>query len=328
MPSTVYFLPQTDLKKIKQILPKFSGRLGVKVHFGEENNTTFIPAQKIKKIIGLLEEPVLVECNVLYKSPRQRADTHRQLAQEHGFDFAPIDILDGELGEKSFEAPVKKGQHFSLAFLGKGLKKYDSLLVISHFKGHIEAGFGGALKNLGMGLASRQGKLALHASIKHQVNPERCISCGTCLANCPVKAISYNSNKKAVINQKICISCSMCLALCPEQAISIPWSSTAGNILQQRIAEYALAAIQNRICYYINFLINITDECDCYNGQLPILTPDIGILFSPDPVAIDQASYDLIVKQYPLFEKHNGLAQIKHGQEIGLGAKEYQLIKL
>ncbi len=328
MPIPVYFLPTLDKNKIKKILPEFSGKLGVKVHFGEQGNQTFIPAKEIKKIVGLLEKPTLIECNVLYKSPRQRADTHRQLAKEHGFDFAPIDILDGELGEKNLEVSFQGGRHLSTAFLGESLKKYHSLLIISHFKGHLEAGFGGALKNLGMGLASRQGKLALHASIKHQISPDKCTGCGTCLVNCPAEAISYNSNNKAFINQKICISCSKCLALCPNQAISIPWSSTAGNILQERIAEYALAATQNRVCYYVNFLINITSDCDCCGQAMPLLTNDVGLLLSSDSVAIDQASYDLIVKQYPLFEKQNGLAQLEHGEKIGLGSREYQLINL
>ncbi|HRY63194.1 MAG TPA: DUF362 domain-containing protein, partial [Patescibacteria group bacterium] len=178
--SSVYFLKNLDPVKIKSVLPKFTTPLGVKVHFGEEGNTTFIPAEKIKQIVDLLSSPTLIECNVLYKSPRTRASTHIKLAKEHGFDFAPIEILDGEAGDEDLELPVPGGQHLKLAYLGRGFSKYTSVLFISHFKGHGLSGFGGAIKNIGMGLASRRGKLALHASVKHQVKSEKCLSCGAC----------------------------------------------------------------------------------------------------------------------------------------------------
>ncbi len=324
----VYFLKKIEFKKIKTVLPNFKQPLGVKVHFGERGNETFISASVIKQITDLLQAPTLIECNVLYKGSRTTKIDHLEIAKQHGFNFAPIDILDGELGEKHLELSLKNCSHFNKVYIGKGLEKYNSLLVISHFKGHISAGFGGAIKNLGMGLASRQGKLALHASIKHQINSIKCIACGQCLENCPVNAINWNSYHKAQINQNLCVSCSKCIALCSEKAIEIPWQSTKPETLQERIAEYTLAITDRLPCFFINFLTNITEHCDCIGQKLPLLTPDIGLLLSTDPVAIDQASYDLITKHHPPFQKFKGLAQLEYGEKIGLGSKDYQLINL
>ncbi|MDD5295032.1 MAG: DUF362 domain-containing protein, partial [Patescibacteria group bacterium] len=308
----VYFVKLSELNKIKSLLPEFPAPLGIKVHFGEEGNVTYLPAGYVKEIAGMVKNPVLVECNVLYKSPRSQATTHKKLAREHGFDFAEIDILDGELGD-DVDAIKIKGEFFKECFLGKGLAKYKSLLVISHFKGHISSGFGGAIKNLSMGLAGRRGKLALHAFIKHQVKPEKCSACGACIANCPVGAIAFDNSGKAKINTDKCISCSKCISVCPTGAISIPWGEKDVNVFRKRLAEYALAGVLGREAFYINFLINITEKCDCANEEMSPMTSDIGLLASPDPVAIDQASYDLVIKQCKDFEKQNGDAQLEHG---------------
>ncbi|MFA4833462.1 MAG: DUF362 domain-containing protein [Patescibacteria group bacterium] len=321
----VYFIKLDELNKIKNLLPGFTPPLGIKVHFGEEGNTTYLPASYVKEIAGMVENPVLVECNVLYKSPRSQAATHKKLAKEHGFDFAEIDILDGELGD-DVDAIKIKGEFFKECFLGKGLAKYKSLLVVSHFKGHISSGFGGAIKNLSMGLAGRRGKLALHAFVKHQVKQAKCVACGVCIANCPVEAVAFDESGKAKINTDKCISCSKCMSVCPTGAISIPWGEKDVSVFRKRLAEYALAGVSGRQCFYINFLINITEKCDCAGEKMGKMTDDIGILASSDPVAIDQASFDLVVKQCKDFEKQNGDAQLEHGEKIGLGTREYELI--
>ncbi|MFC1678413.1 DUF362 domain-containing protein [Patescibacteria group bacterium] len=325
--SEVYFIKINELNKIKDLLPNFDDRLGIKVHFGEEGNVTYIPAKYIKEITDMLDKPTFIETSVLYKSPRSKATTHRELARRHGFDFLPINFIDGEMGDDVLEID-SIGKLYQKVYLGKGLENYNSLLVISHFKGHMASGFGGALKNLGMGLAARRGKLAQHASIQHQVKEEKCVSCGTCIDNCPVNAINFNDDKKAEINQDICIGCSKCISVCPESAIRIPWSSTDNNIFQERMAEYAANAIQNKKCFFINFLINITRDCDCINKVQEPLTPDICILASSDPVAIDQASYDLVLEQFEEFKEFDGEIQLKYGEELGLGKGEYELINL
>jgi len=324
--SPVYFFRSNEIGKLIKILPKFRNRLGIKVHFGEEGNRTFIPAKVIKKITDSIKNPVLVECSVLYKSKRRTASGHREVALAHGFNFAKLDFLDGECGDDSAVVKINK-KHFEYCYLGAGIKKYKSLLVISHFKGHRESNFSGALKNIGMGLASRRGKLAQHSSIRHYINESICTGCGQCRENCPVKAISIGRNRKAKIKEKICISCSKCIAVCPTGAIKVPWGSTGPKKFQERIAEYALAVVSGRKGFYVNFLKNITRECDCYGKAMKKLTKDIGILASHDPVAIDQASYDLVVKQYPEFSMFDSEFLLKHAQDIGAGRRKYKIIK-
>ena len=160
MKSKVFFIKVDEIKKIRDILPKFEPSLGVKVHFGERGCDTFVPAKYIKTITDNLDKPTFIETSVLYKSPRRTASGHREVAQEHGFNWLPIDFLDGEEGDNSLETKIN-GKYFKECFLGKNLDKYKELLVVSHFKGHSSAGFGGAIKNLAMGLGSRQGKLAM-----------------------------------------------------------------------------------------------------------------------------------------------------------------------
>ena len=325
--SKVYFLKLGELNKIKNLLPEFNAPLGVKVHFGERGCDTFVPADYVRQITDLVNEPTFIETSVLYKSPRRTAAGHKEVAHEHGFDWLSIDFLDGEEGDNSLKIKID-GEYFKECYLGEGLEKYKDLLVISHFKGHGGAGFGGALKNLAMGLASRQGKLAMHASIKHNIKKERCVGCGECVSHCPVSAIEFDESRKAFIRQNKCISCSKCISVCPANAIKIPWGSTGKKELGERIAEYAYAAQLNKKCFYVNFLINITDDCDCNDRHMDAVTDDIGILASSDPVAIDQASYDLVLEKFDGFNDCNSDAQLQHAESLGLGNREYELINL
>jgi hypothetical protein len=322
--SRVHFLQFNNMDPIKGVLPEFPQPLAVKTHFGEDGNVSFLPAHIIIDICALVKDPVLVENSVLYRSRRSRASTHRELARENGFDFAPLDFLDGEEGSDNMEAPIK-GDHFDTCYLGKGLEKYPSLLVVSHFKGHVLSGFGGALKNLGMGLASRRGKLNQHESIKHQVEPAKCISCGRCLDSCPVEAIAWNDKGKAEIDTDVCISCSECISVCPQQAINVPVMETATRTLQERIAEYAYAGVGDRQCFYINLVMNIVEGCDCEQREMSPLTEDVGILLSEDPVAIDQASYDMVIEQYPEFKRFNADHQLIHAEKMGMGSRKYDI---
>ena len=328
--SKVYFIKLDEIDKIKDIVPEFSGKLGFKCHFGERGNDAYVPADYIKKIAFMFNFPPMLETTVLYKSERSRASSHIKLAREHGFDFADIDILDGEEGDDNIEVDLSDNENIKQKkfYLGKNLEKYNSLLVVSHFKGHGSGGFGGAIKNLSMGLASRRGKLDMHAGVKHQVEKEKCTSCSLCIKNCPVDAIKFDEDKKAIIDQELCISCSKCISICPVSAIGIPWRSVTKEEFRDRLAEYALAATKDKKCYYINILKNIVPLCDCIGVNQENMTDDIGILLSSDPVAIDQASYDLVTEQCEEFKEHSSENQLSHGKEIGLGERDYILEKI
>ena len=303
------------------------GNVGIKVHFGEAGCTTYINPNYVKiiyeKIISLGFTASLIECNVLYKGSRTNASSHIKTALSHGFDFAPIDILDGEESKDFVEIDGCK--------IGKGIEKYDSIFVLSHFKGHVFTGFGGALKNVGMGLGSRAGKLDMHCSVKLSVNANKCISCGLCINKCDVCAIAFDDNGKAKIDNNKCIGCAMCIAVCPNGAVNIPWDSKNEGELQKRIVDYTKAIINNKNgnLVYLNVLENITSHCDCEGkAQKPVIN-DIGFLTSNDIVAIEQASLDL-ANECGFKEINKSIdkeIQIDYAEKMGLGEREYEIIK-
>lgn len=280
-----------DFSKIvnQMDLSSLGRKVAVKVHFGEEGCTTFLRPELAKAVCDQItasgREATLVECNVLYVSPRTRASTHIQVAKKHGFDFAPIHILDGEKGNESIKLDGCQ--------IGRGIKDYDSMVVLSHFKGHGHAQFGGAVKNLGMGLGSRAGKLDMHAGSHPQVSTDKCIGCGQCLENCPADAISLNSDNKAQIDPDKCIGCAMCISVCPEQAVRIPWGGRDLSALHTRMKTYA-HAILNHLgpdrFIFINVLENITHQCDCVGQAQEPFMPDQGYLLSNHIHAVDLAS--------------------------------------
>jgi hypothetical protein len=340
--SKVYFLkikkqsPKVLYKAGKEISGKvldfFSpkDKLAVKVHFGEEGNKTYLGPDFTKAICENLDKKVkslaLVDCTVLYKGERSFASTHKKLALRHGFDFAPVSILDGERGNLEVEIKIK-GKHFKEAKIGKGIERFNSILAISHFKGHGATGFGGALKNIGMGLGSKAGKMAMHQAFKIAMNESVCIGCGACKRKCPGGAISIKDGK-AKIDYKKCISCGLCISVCPCGAVEIPWQAGDGNELQERIVEYAAAVLKGRKAFFINVLTSITQNCDCMGMiQKPIM-PDIGVLFSDDIVAIEKASLDLAGDRS--FRAHgiDPNVQIDYAQKLGLGRKKFTLVKL
>lgn len=293
-------------EKLEGILPYLKNvrgkKIGIKVHFGEKGNKTFIQPDIISKIYKEVKknnpkaEINLIDCNVLYKSERSETSSHIQIAREHGFK-EPIEILDGD---EEIHLGLK---HFDKAYVGKGLGKYDCLLAISHVKGHIMTGFAGAIKNLGMGLASRKGKLALHSSSCPIVS-KKCVKCGKCIEECPAKAISMQ--EKAFIDKHKCIGCAHCINVCPEEAIDAPWGSVSSEILQEKIVEYAYGINKKIKCYYLNALVNITKDCDCMGVEMEKQTGDIGFLFSENLLEIDKKSYKLVEEKSPgLFKKMN-----------------------
>jgi uncharacterized protein len=300
--------------------------VAIKVHFGERGCVTYMKPEYVRKVFDKIvasgRNATLVECNVLYKGSRVSRKKHLSVAREHGFDM-PIDILDGEDGSDFVDIDGCK--------IGAGIRKYDSFVVISHFKGHIATGYGAALKNVGMGLGSRAGKLDMHSGIKPSI-AEDCIGCGICAENCNAEAISMVSGK-AVIDQKKCEGCAMCIAYCNHGKVIIPWRGRSAEGLQRKIAEYSKAVLSLfPSAQYINILEKITKDCDCMGvAQEPIM-PDLGILYSTDIVAIDKASIDLAEEHsagaFGKINTHDNTMQVRIAQELGLGTMDYKLVSL
>lgn len=303
-------------------LPK---KVPIKVHFGEKGNSTFIPANAFDGMIDYLEsqniEPCFIETNVLYRGSRTVRQDHLDVAHEHGFNRIPIVIADGEAGEFVYEVRIDK-DYIDVAMLGGEYEKYDSYVVVSHFKGHRLAGYGGALKQLAMGFAARRGKLAQHTDISPIIEEETCVACGVCMDSCDVSAISVDDY--AVIDDGKCVGCAGCIAVCPVGAISNSW---VGVDFKEKIAEYAYAAQLNKENVYISFMTNITELCDCVGKHMEPIAKNVGVFASTDPLAIDLCCLDILQKDNPgLFE--SGRASLVHGLKIGLGDPDYRLVNI
>jgi len=317
--------------------------VAIKIHFGEKGNTTHIAPEFVRPVVEGIKKkkgkPFLTDTNVLYRSERNDAVTHLHLAQEHGFTIentgAPVVIADGLLGSGEGEVPIH-GKLFDKVSLAKIALESNAIIAMTHVTGHLSTGLGGAIKNLGMGFASRKGKLRQHAGMNPNISEQYCTGCGVCIRWCPADAISMN-NKTAVIDDQKCIGCGECIAVCRFDAVKHDWNVNSTE-LQKRIAEHALGVVSQKPgkVGYFNFLTSITKDCDCFDIDQRPLMPDIGILAGKDPVAIDAASLDLFQKNnrknlkltdmsYP---KIDARIQIRHGESIGLGRSEYQLIEI
>lgn len=327
--------------------------VALKLHIGQPGNLAFIPPPLVRQVVDLVYEcggkPFLTDCNTLYSGPRSNAIEHTIAAIEHGFSYAtvkaPFIVADGLTGRESVVVSID-GVRLREARIGAAIARADAMIVLSHFKGHEVSGFGGAIKNLGMGCASRAGKQIQHSSIKPKVEPSKCKGDQICIRACPVQAITLQRDRKAYIDETTCIGCAECTILCPHEAISIQWSEGDKNSMQERMAEYALGAIQGKVgkVGFFNFLMQVGPLCDCYRFNDAAIVPDLGILASNDPVAIDQASVDLVNaapgitssrlgnnansndKFGVLWPDHDWRVQLAHGERIGLGSRQYELI--
>lgn len=305
---------------------KLESKTPLKVHFGEKGNDTFIKPNNYEGVRKFLKDRNIESCyidsNVLYKGSRTITEDHIKTAQEHGFNDLEIVIADSDTDNPYNEIEVNL-KNFKTCKISSKYNDYNNFIVLSHFKGHGLAGFGGAIKQLAMGFASRGGKLAQHSDTTPIINTNKCISCGACVNICPVSAISLNP--KASIDKNICIGCARCTISCPVNAIN---NGIDAVNFYEKLAEYAYAATINKNNIYITFAFNITNECDCVGNHMEIIAPNIGIFASTDPVAIDKAALD---KFHETSNNHNfdgAINTLNYAEEIGLGKNDYNLIEL
>lgn len=314
--------------------------VAVKLHFGEKGNTTFIHPVYVRTVVdSLIKEnynPFLTDTNTLYSGSRTNSVDHLRTAIENGFAYsvvnAPIIISDGVNSKNFYDVEIGK-KHFKTVKIASEVENVDNMVVLSHFKGHGMAGFGGAIKNLAMGCASASGKMMQHSDAAPTVDYEKCIGCGLCVKECPVNAIDL-IQKKAIIDRTVCYGCGECITRCPVRAINVSWK-TDNDIFLEKMVEFAYGAVKNKKkVIYINFLMNVTPLCDCVPWSGEKIVKDIGILASEDPIALDMACYNL-VKEYAgkdifkeLYPEINMIRVIEYGSEIGLGSSSYELLEI
>lgn len=297
-------------EKLKKLCKKagmanidFEGKFtAIKLHFGEDGNLSFLRPEYAKAIADLVKEfggkPFLTDCNTLYPGSRKNALDHLAIAEKHGFmsltTGCQVIIGDGLKGNDELDIPVKNGELCKVAHIGRAVMDADVFISLNHFKGHEASGFGGALKNIGMGCGSRAGKMDQHSSGKPVVNQDACKNCKLCAKECGSNAIHYETGK-AIINQDECKGCGRCIAACNFDAIYNPNGSAAED-LDKKIAEYSMAVCYNRPCFHVSLIVDVSPWCDCHAYNDAPLIPNIGMLASFDPVALDQACCDLCMK--------------------------------
>lgn len=324
--------------------------VAVKLHFGELGNTAFIRPVFVRRVVSLLKDigakPFLTDSNTLYVGTRSNAVSHLETALANGFSYAtvgaPLVIADGLRGTAQVKCAVK-GRHFSHVYISSEFANADAVVGLAHFKGHELTGFGGALKNIGMGCASRQGKLAQHSNVSPKVKKKDCVACGECVSHCAHGAIAMKG--KAEINPARCVGCGECILICLQGAIQVQWTE-GPKILQEKLAEHVAGALAGKEGkgVFVNFLTQVSPACDCYGHSDAPIVADVGIASSCDPVALDQASVDLVNRKEgradsaltanlaPGEDKFRGVypqidwaVQLDCAQELGVGVRDYTL---
>lgn len=314
--------------------------VGLKIHFGEKGNTGYIRPAWLQGLVDRIRQKTsrvfLTDTNTLYLGNRSNSVDHLLLARDHGFSQEtvgiPILIADGLIGRDSEEIAVDLPRIKSAKIAGLFLNT-DFLVCLTHFTGHMLSGFGAALKNLGMGCASRAGKLEQHSDVHPWVKAKSCANCSVCMDYCPPAAIIQKEDKAFIVEEK-CIGCGECLVVCPNGAVKLSWDGDIPRV-QEKIAEYAfcVSKLFKEKIGFINFLVRITKDCDCMNQNGKVIAEDIGILASVDPVALDKASVDIVNVRAgkDIVRVHQNVdwsIQLKHAEKVGLGTMEYELIQL
>ncbi|MBE0446870.1 MAG: DUF362 domain-containing protein [Actinobacteria bacterium] len=324
--------------------------VAIKVHFGERGNTAFLSPLFVRRVVDKVKaaggKPFVTDANTLYVGARSNAVDHLITAIENGFSYAtvgaPLIIADGINGKDYITVGID-GKHVKEAKIGSAVYHADAVIALTHFKGHELTGFGGALKNIGMGLGSRSGKQVMHSDVLPSIEEEKCTSCGKCIKWCPAEAITVSST--AAIDASRCLGCGECTVTCSFEAIAVNWK-TEPDLIQEKIVEYTWAVIKDKPdkVGYFNFITNVSPDCDCCGWNDTPIVPDIGILASFDPIAIDQACVDLVNRTEGLpgsrlsaindddkFRTVTGIdwrPQLAYGEKIGLGKRNYTLVEV
>ena len=326
----------------------------VKIHFGEKGNSAFIRPIFARRVVDELKKlgakPFLTDSSTLYPGERKEAVSALACGIENGFAYAvvnaPLIISDGLRGVTETTVQVA-GELLKEVYIGTEIVEADALIALSHFKCHELTGFGGTIKNLGMGCASRKGKLVQHSTVAPRVTAKHCTGCGICIKACAHDAITIVDGA-AVIDEVKCAGCSRCITVCPTKAVAIQWNEAA-DLVMKKMAEYALGAVSNKQgkTVYLNFITKVSPACDCYGHCDAPIVNDIGICASTDPVALDQACADLVNNargnqdsalksgHEPGGDKFRGVwpeipwqVQLEHAEKVGLGSRSYDLIRL
>ena len=330
--------------------------VAIKIHFGEPGNLAYLRPNYAKVIVDVVKElggkPFLTDCNTLYVGGRKNALDHLDAAYTNGFSpFSTgchVIIADGLKGTDETYVPID-GEYVKEAKIGTAIMDADIIISLNHFKGHECTGFGGAIKNLGMGCGSRAGKMEMHSSGKPNVNEGKCKKCKKCEKICAHSAISYDERGIANINHNKCVGCGRCIGICNFDAIYSP-NDEAADILNKKMAEYTLAVVKDRPQFHINLICDVSPNCDCHAENDAPIVPDVGMLASFDCVALDKACADLVNKQEAFENSYlgeqkkrninakdnfhtnhpntNWESQIEHGEKIGLGTSQYEIIKI
>lgn len=330
----------------------------IKLHFGELGNISYLRPNYAKAVADVVKElggkPFLTDCNTMYPGSRKNALEHLECAWENGFTplsvGCPILIGDGLKGTDDIAVPVAGGEYVKEAKIGRAIMDADVFISLTHFKGHEMTGFGGTIKNIGMGSGSRAGKTDQHSSGKPRIQQNLCRGCGKCRKECANEGLMFDTaNQKMSVNQENCVGCARCLGVCNFDAIMFD-NDAANELLNCRIAEYAKAVVDGRPCFHISLVVDVSPNCDCHGeNDVPIL-PNLGMFASFDPLALDQACVDACLKSAPLpgsqlsdnlakpgfFDHHDHFtnsspesewrACLEHAAKIGLGTRDYELI--
>ena len=352
--------------KLKSLMEKAGVRqidmdgkfVAIKMHFGELGNLSFLRPNYARAVADLVKEmgghPFLTDCNTMYPGSRKNALEHLECAWENGFTpltvGCPILIGDGLKGTDDIAVPVKGGEYVKEAYIGRAIMDADVFISLTHFKGHEMTGFGGAIKNIGMGCGSRAGKKDQHSSGKPNISAPLCRGCRRCQRECANNGLEFDAEaKKMHVNLDNCVGCGRCLGACNFDAIHFAGDNAPAD-LNRRMVEYAKAVVDGRPNFHVSLIVDVSPNCDCHTENDAPILPNIGMLASFDPIALDQACADLCQKAEPIANsqlgdnmRRKGFVDLRdhfknnkpevdwktcleHGEKIGLGTRDYELI--